>query len=276
MFAGFAAVQTGPRKHLTPTHLLSAFRVQASQPARHPVLRVLQLSIPVAVVLAVFPALTGRAWQVLSEGGMPAAMLVAVTACALAGIALRAAPAPGEPNVHDRQLDVILAVFFIGGSVWLTASWPEHFRIDQPLTGHQILAATGLLTGGYLLIAGTRLTARLRFVLILPLIAMPSITGRPAVLGLLVAVAIVGTLLLAIVRFRRSTRLAAATIPEKTNVSIENGMLPLVPVEHHTSSIDTAPRFQERSLVRVTDPRTSDSAAQIHSGRTLITDTGGW
>ncbi|WP_298582662.1 hypothetical protein [uncultured Kocuria sp.] len=236
----------------------------------------LQLSIPVAVVLAVFPALTHHVWQVLLAGGMPAAMLLAVTACAIAGIALRAAPASGEPNVHDRQLDVILAVFFIGGGVWLTAAWPERFGIDQTLTGHQIIAATALLTGGYLLVAGTRLTARLRFVLLLPFIAMPQITERPAVLGLLVAGAIVRTLLLAIVRFRRSNRTAPAVSADDGLDSIQSALLPPAAGEHQMSTVNAALRLEGRGAAHITNRRSGDSTAKIHAGRTVATESGGW
>jgi hypothetical protein len=205
ILAGSIAVPTGSKTDSLLARLLSSVR-----PAPRLTRQVIQLSIPVAATLVAFPALAVRIWRLLSDGGMPAAILLVVTACAIAAIALRVAPARGEPDVHDRQLDVILAVPFVGGCVWLALGWPEQFGIDQPLTGHQIIAATALLAGGCLLVVGTRLTARLRFVLLLPLTAMPQITGRPAILILLVAVTIAGTLLLVIARYRRSNWIAAS------------------------------------------------------------------
>lgn len=274
MFAGFTAVQTGPKMQLRPTRLLSTLRLSSSWPAPHLVRRMLQLSVPIAVTLAVFPALADHGWQVLSDGGMPAAMLVAVTVCAVAGITLGAAPAPGEPNVHDRQLDVILATFFIGGCVWLAAAWPEHFRIDQPLTEHQVIAAAALLTGGYLLVAGTRLTARLRFVLILPLIALPQITGRPTVLILLVAATIAATALSAIVRVRRNARITASATAETAQESTKDSLHPSAPGTHPTPALDAATRLEEHPPMRNPTPRASSSTPEIPTMRALIPETG--
>jgi hypothetical protein len=50
----------------------------------------------------------------------------------------------------------------------------------------------------------------LRFVLLLPLIAMPQVTGRPAVLLLVVTGTVAGTLLAAIARYRRRDQIAAS------------------------------------------------------------------
>ena len=205
ILAGCVAVQSWFKSNSVRGRLLSALR-PASRPSR----QALRLSIPVAITLVAFPALPVRMWHLLSDGGLPTAILLIVTACAIAGIALRMAPAPGEPDVHDRQLDVILAVPFVGGCVWLVSGWPEQFGIDAPLTGHQVVAATALLAGTCLLVVGTRLSARLRFVLLLPLMAMPQVTERPAVLLFLVTVTIAGTLLPAITRYRRRDRIAAS------------------------------------------------------------------
>lgn len=205
VLAGWVAVRSWFTSNSVRGRLLSALR-PASRPSR----QALQLSIPVAITLVAFPGLPVRMWHLLSDGGRPAAILLIVTACAVVGIALRVAPAPGEPDVHDRQLDVILAVPFVGGCVWLVSGWPEQFGIDPPLTGHQVVAATALLAGTCLLVVGTRLSARLRFVLLLPLIAMPQVTGRPAVLVFLVTVTIAGTLLAAMTRYRWRDRIAAS------------------------------------------------------------------
>lgn len=270
MFAGFAALETGPIVHLMPTRLTAVLR-----PAPRLVRKVLQLSVPIALTLIAFPALAHHGQQVLSAGGSSAAMLLAVLFCAVAGIVLSTAPAPGEPNVHDRQLDVILAVFFIGGCVWFTTAWPEQFGAGQSLTGQQIIAATALLTGIYLLVAGTRLTARLRFVLILPLIATPQITERPTVLTALVAVTIAATLLLVAVRFRRSTRIAASSVTaESAKKSAQDFLLLPAPVEHQAPTTDTAAGLDHTPPAPSTAPRATSSTPQNHATRALATETG--
>ncbi|MEX5272284.1 hypothetical protein [Kocuria sabuli] len=223
-----------------------------------------------------FPALMDQAWQVLSDGGVAAAMLLAVTICAITGAALRAAPAPGEPDVHDRQLDVILAVPFIGGSVWLATGWPEQFTSGQPLSGHQIIAATALLTGIYLLVAGTRLTARLRYVLILPLLALPQVTGH-RVLLLLVAVTIAATVLLVIVRLRRSTRLATSAPGEDPERSTGIALPERASGGHQVPAIDAGHHAEGTKSRTPTTPSRANrgrGATQIHATREPIIETG--
>lgn len=269
MFAGFAAVHAGPRFHLMPTHLISALR-----PAPRLLRRVLQLSIPLAVTLAAFPALTVHGWQVLSDGGGPAAMLLAVVVCAVVGIVLGAAPAPGEPNVHDRQLDIILAVFFIGGCVWLATAWSEQFRVGQPLAGPQLIAATALLTGAYLVVAGTRLTARLRYVLLLPLIAMPQVTARPTLLALLVTLTLVATLLLTLLRLRRNARASASATAESASAPTANAVRPPAPGAHPAPALHAADHPEGNPPARTTTPRASGHTPHLQAVRAMATETG--
>ena len=239
ILAGCAAVQSWFKSNSVLERFLSALR-----PTCRPSRQALQLSIPVAITLVAFPALPVRMWHLLSDGGRPAAILLIVTACAIAGIALRVAPALGEPDVHDRQLDVILAVPFIGGCVWLVSGWPEQFGIDPPLTGHQVIAASALLAGACLLVVGTRLSARLRFVLLLPLIAMPQVTGRPAILLFLVTVTVAGTLQAAIARYRRRDRIAASgSSPMATGDTAPGQSMLLSALEANHSAGGTARRM---------------------------------
>lgn len=250
------------------------FPFLASSRVPHLSRQVLLLIIPVAVTLAVFPALTIRAWRLLSNGGVPAAMLLVVTICAVVGIALRMAPAPGEPDVHDRQLDVILAVPLIGVCVWLTMGWPEHSGINQPLSGHVIIAATALVAGGVLLLLGTRLALRLRFILMLPLIAMPQITGRPAVLTLLLVVTIVGTLLQMRSRLRRSARPEASSTGGNENGSSQTPLLPLDTRGPRVWAIDGGPSSEGNALARDTAQRAGGGASPVRTVSAQFFDAG--
>jgi hypothetical protein len=115
-----------------------------------------------------------------------------VGAAALGLTAARAAPRPGEPDVHDRQLDVILALPLLGGATWLSLGWPGTADADQPLSNRGVLALTLFLAGASLLLLGTRLAGRLHRVLWLPLLGLPWLADRSGLRVLLIALAITG------------------------------------------------------------------------------------
>jgi len=103
--------------------------------------------------------------------------------------------------VHDRQLDVILAVPLLAAALWLNLGWAD------PSPGEvstRVLAALVLfLAGAALLLLGTRMTARLRWVLCLPLLGTPWLDAHSAVRTLLV-VAVACAAVATVARHRRN------------------------------------------------------------------------
>jgi len=143
-----------------------------------------RLALPLLVTMAAFPVVVGH--LVRAAASLPvAATTSAVLLSAAALVATRSSPDPQEPDVHDRQLDVILALPLLAGAVWLNVGW------DDPTSPAEVparvLAALVLfLAGAALLLLGTRMTARLRWILCLPLLGVPWLDAYPTVRTLLV------------------------------------------------------------------------------------------
>ena len=134
---------------------------------------------------------------------MPAAATTgALLLSAVAVVAARSAPDPREPDVHDRQLDVILAVPLLVGALWLNLGWADPVSTAEVPT--RVLTALVLfLAGAALLLLGTRMTARLRWVLCLPLLGAPWLDAHPTVRTLLV-VAVACAAVATVARHRRN------------------------------------------------------------------------
>jgi hypothetical protein len=130
-------------------------------------------------------------------------MIAAVFLTGSALVAVRAAPSPGEPDVHDRQLDVILALPLLAAAVWLELGWPRVMPLAEALNNRGVLAVTLFLAGTSLVLLGTRLTARLRAVLCLPLLGLPLFTERPVLHVVLVAAVLAGVVLASAQQVRR-------------------------------------------------------------------------
>lgn len=162
----------------------------------------LRLVLPVVAALVAFPGAAVSSWQVLRGGGAAAFGLLAVCLAAPVIVALRAAPTAGEPDVHDRQLDVILAAPLLAAAVWLSVGWSTRLGPAAPWSTREVLAATAFLAGASFLLLGTRLTARIRWALGLPLLALPVVTDRPPLLAALIAGVLTGTAAAAIRRLR--------------------------------------------------------------------------
>ncbi|PID53415.1 MAG: hypothetical protein CSB46_08205 [Micrococcales bacterium] len=117
----------------------------------------------------------------------------------VAGFALAASlvrPWRPRPPVHDRQLDVILAVPFISLAAWMLLWWPLIDERRTP-TDAGIVTVVAFTAAVVLLVLGTRTAGQLSPALLPGLVALPSLATN----GWLVlsAIAVSGWLM-----FRRS------------------------------------------------------------------------
>jgi len=135
---------------------------------------VLRLLLPIVFTVVAFPAVAVRCWHLLHSGPSAAGVLVAAVAVVVI-VVLQAAPKPGDADVHDRQVDVIIALPLLATAVWLSTG----LSATAPGSIRELLAGNAFLAGSTLLLLGTRLTARLRWVLALPLLTLPTLAGRP-------------------------------------------------------------------------------------------------
>ncbi len=135
---------------------------------------VLRLLLPIVFTVVAFPAVALRSWHLLRSGPSAAGVVVAAVAVVVI-VVLQAAPKPGDADVHDRQVDVIMALPLLATAVWLSTG----LSATAPWSIRELLGGTAFLAGSALLLLGTRLTARLRWVLGLPLLTLPTMAGRP-------------------------------------------------------------------------------------------------
>lgn len=157
-----------------------------------------RLAIVPLATMAAYPGLMAT----LDVGGVTGAVgagALLVGWCAL--WATSAGPRPGDPDVHDRQVDVILALPLLAAAVWLALGFARA-SATTVLSNRGVISLALFLTAASLLLLGTRLAARLRWALVVPLLAMPLFTGRPVLLlGIFVT-----AVLLALVRLARRGR----------------------------------------------------------------------
>ena len=114
-----------------------------------------------------FPALVAIGWNSLWDRGTAVPPLIPVAAAA-AMVAGRVRPGRTEPDVHDRQVDGLLAGAFLTVAGTLLVLMPEPSWL--------IPAAVAFLAGSAILLVGTRTVARLRWALLLPLVTFTGVT----------------------------------------------------------------------------------------------------
>jgi putative flippase GtrA len=131
--------------------------------------RAVQTRLLLAVLLTAlaFPAVVVTVWNGLWERG-PAVPLLIPLAASAALAAGRIRPASTEPDVHDRQVDGLLATAFLVAAGTLL--------VLRPAPVWLVPAALAFLAGSAILLAGTRTVARLRWALLLPLVAAAGVT----------------------------------------------------------------------------------------------------
>jgi putative flippase GtrA len=125
-----------------------------------------RLLLAVALTAVAFPALAMTVWDGLWSRG-PGVPLMIPVAAAAALAASRIRPSGSEPDVHDRQVDGLLATVFLTAGTTLL--------LLMPADGWLVPAALSFLAGSAILLVGTRTVARLRWALLLPLLAMAGV-----------------------------------------------------------------------------------------------------
>lgn len=146
----------------------------------------LRLGVAVVAALLAFPAIAVHEWQSLTRGGLPAVEVLTALTAALVLVVVRAVPATGEPDVHDRQVDFILALPALGAALFLTFAWPTHLGSSGTLGPREVAAFLSFFVGACLLVLGTRCTARIRWVFYLQLLMLPVVSVVPVLVGVVV------------------------------------------------------------------------------------------
>ncbi|MEV6300682.1 glycosyltransferase family 2 protein [Actinoplanes sp. NPDC051861] len=123
-----------------------------------------RLGLAALLTAAAFPALATMAWDSVTTRG-PAVPLIIPVAAGAALVAGRVRPPRGEPDVHDRQVDGLLAVAFLATAGTLLVLMPGR-------TAWLVPAALAFLAGAAILLVGTRAVARMRWALLLPLVTI--------------------------------------------------------------------------------------------------------
>lgn len=151
--------------------------------------------VPFILALAVCPGVVRVWWAMLggqAVSALPAVSVVVVVGCTAALVVLKCVPAPDEPDVHDRQLDIILTIPVLAAAVWLALGWRQNWAAGHwSTTGLLALVLFGAAASFVLL--GTRTTARMRWALGLPLCLLPVVQVHPWLQVLLLALVVAVT-----------------------------------------------------------------------------------
>lgn len=126
-----------------------------------------RLALAVLLTVVAVPTTAAMAWNDLWTRGAKVPLLIPLAAAA-ALLVGRLRPSAGEPDVHDRQVDVLIAAVLLVCAGALTAIAQDR----RPASSAFLLLATiAYLAAATTLLLGTRTAARLRWALILPLLA---------------------------------------------------------------------------------------------------------
>ncbi|HTJ36342.1 MAG TPA: glycosyltransferase family 2 protein [Dactylosporangium sp.] len=127
----------------------------------------IRFGLGLLLTLAAFPAPALATWRALLDGGPHVPLVIPfMTAAALLVGRLKAADA--EPDVHDRQVDGLIATALLLTAGALTALAPP----GDASSTWALLAVVSYLAAATVLLLGTRTAARLRWALVLPLLAI--------------------------------------------------------------------------------------------------------
>jgi hypothetical protein len=137
------------------------------------------------LTLGAFPTVAVTIWRGFVAPGQHVSLLIPLAAAG--GLLIgRLKPSPAEPNVHDRQVDGLIATVLLLTACTLTALAPAQAGVDRGWAGLRgaaahssfglatwvLLAMVSYLAGATVLLLGTRTAARLRWALVLPLVAV--------------------------------------------------------------------------------------------------------
>jgi hypothetical protein len=113
-------------------------------------------------------------WNGLWSNGpnMPLVIPLAAAAALAAG---RLRPRTGEPDVHDRQVDILVAGGLLVAAIVLTTIAPG----ARPSLSYLLAISIAFLGAATTLLLGTRTATRLRWALLLPAVAAVPLTSAP-------------------------------------------------------------------------------------------------
>lgn len=143
----------------------------------------LRLAAVVAAALLAFPTIAIHEWQTLTRGDLPALEMLAAVGAAVLLVIIRAVPAKGEPDIHDRQVDYILAFPAFVVTFYTAFGWQTHLGSSGTLGPREVAAFTSFLLGASLLVAGTRCTARIRWLFYLQFLVLADFGAIPLLIG---------------------------------------------------------------------------------------------
>lgn len=95
----------------------------------------------------------------------------------LIGMLALAAPRRSEPEVHDRQVDLIIGAVLLAFGVWQIHAGSE--LPHEQLTTAAVVGACAFLAGATTVLLGTRLAARWRWLFAVPLVLIEPIRSHP-------------------------------------------------------------------------------------------------
>ena len=128
-----------------------------------------RLALAVLLTAVAFPTTVDAAWDGLWEPSAAVPLLIPL-ATALALLASRLAASDEEPQVHDRQLDALLAAALLAAAAVLVLIAPA-----PDVRSFRLAATVAFLAAAATLLLGTRTAVRLRWALLLPLVAMEAV-----------------------------------------------------------------------------------------------------
>lgn len=169
---------------------------------------IVRLAFPAILTLTAYPNVLSN---LLEEGAVVSSCAAAAASGGLVLWVNAGSPPAGDADVHDRQVDVLLAAPLLAAATWLTVSFPRP-PVTAALSNRGVISLLLFLTATSLLVLGTRFTLRLRWALPLPLLAMPALTGRPVLLvSSLVALLLLAVLPVARAQWRRQPHALTAS-----------------------------------------------------------------
>lgn len=135
-----------------------------------------RIALAILLTMLAVPATTAMAWNGLWTRGPHVPLLIPLAA-AMALLVGRLRPTVTEPDVHDRQVDGLIAGALLIVAAAVTAVVPVGRAASSTWP---LVASVAYLAAAAILLLGTRTAARLRWVLIFPLVATDAAT--PALL----------------------------------------------------------------------------------------------
>ncbi|WP_432824896.1 glycosyltransferase [Dactylosporangium sp. CA-092794] len=265
-----ASLREGLRflRHLAGLRLATIGRPSLSTGRRSVRIR---FALGVVLAFAAFPAVAVSIWRGLLDAG-PAVPLVIPLLTGATLLVGRLKAADAEPDVHDRQVDGLIATALLLAAGTLTALAPP----GGATSGWTLLGFVSFLAAATVLLLGTRTAARLRWALVLPLLAIDGATPDPvadALRGLGGApawIALLCLLLAALSCFgptRRGALGVATALPVLTVVALAIRLLGGVPLAFDAALGLTVAAFTWRWSAAVAERRSDGRPHYVPRGR---------